>query len=435
MKSALKSQTPCNFGLVEIHNQADILRIALTVVFGLLISGCASYPGDRFLRLTDSRPTWHESKTIAKAQDGITRLLDHLNIPTDRRSAFETISPKHVIRKDGHSDLSHVRETLVLAKGNIDISFAENSIIVATGITHISHSSNNVVVVADNLDVSFDGSTGKGSILIAKGRITISGARKSFVSSAKGLYISHGNDVLAYNTIPGGPRGGVKIEHRIVRPLFVREPAPTAVEAGPTVESGAEDRFARDVAELIEQLASSDTDKSADAQRQLTSIAKTVGNQLEGASKSSNPQVAYRSQEVLDEFRKPKWPDAEVHMVCLYTSGGRKAIVEVRKTKKPVILLVCGYNKIRWDIRTGGNAEILQVIASGYLRQIVQGTVAPITTYSYEEKSQFYFSYSDKMPNDSNIVARVRQLTGRAISSYQGRFLYGNTPFFIGVEG
>lgn len=378
---SVPNSTPSQFGQPRTFVSARAALLAMA----LLTASCASTPGEKILGLTEGELTRDESKVLLKAKSLTTELLKHLDIPTKQKSAFEAISLKRVIRADQFARLPTVHDTLVIAGGDIDIAFAKNSLVVARGVTHISHSSNNIVVAANNIDVSHDGSDGSGSLLIAKGKIEVSHARNSIVSSPIGVNVSHANSVVAYNT-PDRKTSWGEIDNRIVRPIFTER----------------------------------STLKGAD-----TTPSRTVD-----VASSTTPTST------MNLVRTPKWETAEVHMVCLYESRSRIVVVEVLQTQKPVILVLCAYEDIVWDVRANEGSELIQVIASGYHQQRVERAAAPVATYSYDEKSPFYFyAYTKKMPTDKEVVEKVRQLTGKDILSYQGRYSYDNTPFVVGAKG
>jgi hypothetical protein len=362
-------------------------RVVLGMILVFLFPGCATYPGANILRLTDRQTGWDDSGTIARARGAVVELLDHLNIPADRRARFENMIPTKVIRESKYAKLIHITDAVVLTGGDIDIAYANNSIVVARGVAHISHSSNNIVVSADNLDVSHDGQQAGGSLLVAKGTIKIAHARNTIVSSLKGVNISFASGVIAYNTSKRQTSWG-SIDNLITKPLFAEE------------------------------------------------VTAKVSSPMRAAGTDADNKLANESvRSMTDELRASKWPNADVHMVCLYESRSRKVVVEVSRTKKPIILIVCAYEGSVWDVRPTGGAEILQIIATGYHRHQVEGAAVPVATYSYDEMSPFYFyTYDNTMPTDLNIIARVRQLTGKEITSYQGRYGYENQPFTITPE-
>jgi hypothetical protein len=170
-------------------------------------------------------------------------------------------------------------------------------------------------------------------------------------------------------------------------------------------------------------------------------IGASAKKQLLEASKSNDQELVRRAKAVLDEFRKQDLAIAEVHVVGLYESRGRKAIVEVRQAKKPIILVLCAYESVTWSVQAAENVDILQVIASGYHKQAVEGVKAPVSTYSYDERSvgpdgqPFYFyTYDHDEEKYPNMVGKVRQLTGKKVSSFQGRYSFKKMPFVVGAE-
>jgi hypothetical protein len=358
-----------------IHRRTGILATLLIVVF---LSACTTYPADRFLHFTDTGDDVDQSKIIAKTKHAVVELLDHLNLSDSRRTGLERISVEQVARTENvHTSLGKIDRTVVLANGDIDIEHASNSVIVGKGIVRVSFSSNNIVVTASNIDITFDGNDADGgSLLIAKGTIRMSRANGTIASSREGLEISNPQAVIAYNTPSSKkPRW---IGSFTAKPLFADDPpTATTVASTPTATTINERKIAND---------------------------------------------------------HPRWPDAEVHMVCVHESRSGSVVVEVQKTQKPIILVVCSYNRIVWKIQPHQGAEILQVMASGYHQQRVEGASFPVMTYSYDENSPFFYTSGSKTPTDPYILVRVRELTGKEITSYQGRDSYENRPFVIKAE-
>ena len=139
--------------------------------------------------------------------------------------------------------------------------------------------------------------------------------------------------------------------------------------------------------------------------------------------------------------RKQALNEAEVHVRGLYESHGGKAIVEVRKSKKPIILVLCAYESVTWNIHVDEGAQVVQVIASGYHKQTVEGVKVPVATYSADERSVgrddkplYFYTYDHNEENYPNMEAKVRELTGKRVSTFQGRYSFKKMPFQVGDE-
>ena len=162
---------------------------------------------------------------------------------------------------------------------------------------------------------------------------------------------------------------------------------------------------------------------------------------LEEARGSSDPEVARRAGALLETLRKAARESAEVHVVGLYESRRAKAVVEVRATGRPIILVVCAYESVTWEVRPAPGAELLEVVAAGYHRQRVEGAGAPVTTYSYDERSRsgdgrplYFYTYDHGEETYPNMAARVKDLTGKRVTSFRGRYGFKRVPFVVPPE-
>jgi hypothetical protein len=191
--------------------------------------------------------------------------------------------------------------------------------------------------------------------------------------------------------------------------------------------------------ELVRQLGDDSYEKREAAQQDLLKIGAAAKGKLEEATSSADPEIARRASITLEKLRKQIRASAEVHVVGLYESRDTKALVEVRETKNPVILVLCAYESVTWSVRVAENVELLQVIAAGYHEQFVEGAQAPVSTYSYDQKSVgpdghslYFYTYDHDEEKYPNMVAKVRLLTGNKVKSFEGRYGFKKVPFVIG---
>lgn len=199
---------------------------AILAIFTLaLVTACATYTGDNLLKLPEKPSTYNQDRTISKAKEGVSDILDSLGIPEETKKSFEKIAPKDVIRESEPLKLTRINNQLVVARTNTDISFATNSIIISIGALNISHSGNNIIVCGSDIDISHDGGLGSGSLVISRGKTKISHARNTLVYAIKGVAISHANNVKAFNTHERKTSWG-HINNIIVKPLFYEEATP-----------------------------------------------------------------------------------------------------------------------------------------------------------------------------------------------------------------
>ena len=194
---------------------------AILAIFTLaLVSACATYTWDNLLKLLEQPSTSNQNRTISKAKEGVSEILDRLGVSEEKKTSFEKIALKDVIRDSEPLKLTRIGNQLVVARAKTDISYATNSIIISIGALHISHSGNNIIECGSDVDISHDGSLGNGSLVISKGKTKISHAE-----NIKGVEISHVNHVKAFNTRERKTSWG-HINNIIVKPLFQEETAP-----------------------------------------------------------------------------------------------------------------------------------------------------------------------------------------------------------------
>lgn len=115
--------------------------------------------------------------------------------------------------------------------------------------------------------------------------------------------------------------------------------------------------------------------------------------------------------------------------------------VRVTRTKAPITLVLCSYESVRWVIQADKGARIEKVIVGGYHLQAVSGTDAPITYRVYEHperpmaEPRYFYAYKQDQESYPKLVEALRQLTGKEIATFQGRYSYEKgAPFVVGTE-
>jgi hypothetical protein len=117
---------------------------------------------------------------------------------------------------------------------------------------------------------------------------------------------------------------------------------------------------------------------------------------------------------------------AEVYFFGAYEQDRQrgKITVNVGQPGKPVILVLTAYEGVIWEINDP-NKQVLRVIASGYKQPTVQGVgekvKVDISSYTQKSKEYFYL-YSPKDPQYARINDKVKSLTGKEITSFQGSY-------------
>jgi hypothetical protein len=189
----------------------------------------------------------------------------------------------------------------------------------------------------------------------------------------------------------------------------------------------------------IKNLNSSSPEVRAKAEATLLRHSDQARQQLEEAMKDADPRVAKQAALVLKQVRKKLWPQADVHVVGLYTARKMPAVIKVEPGDKPIILVLCAYDGVQWHVEPAEGADIVGVIASGYNEQNVHG-VDPTLVESYTYKGtppgkprKYFYAYTPKGASYNKMTREVKTLTGKDVESFQGIYQY-NTPFQVGGE-
>lgn len=150
-----------------------------------------------------------------------------------------------------------------------------------------------------------------------------------------------------------------------------------------------------------------------------------------------------------DPVRGADLKKAELHVIGFHVGahsdgvkGGEKhpqrvAEVKVDYERQPIVLVLCAYNPIKWQIKLGKNANIQRVIVSGYHKQEVTGLPkdVPVDNQSGEDgKARFYVYRKQDYAHYARLVQRTRAMTGLEISTFQGGYEYKGTPALVGPD-
>jgi hypothetical protein len=196
--------------------------------------------------------------------------------------------------------------------------------------------------------------------------------------------------------------------------------------------SGVEPESAKEIEQLIEQLGDPQFLTREKAQKRLIDIGPLATPHLERARASTDPEIVIRAKAVLVAFAQARLKRAEVHVVGLYESDAEKTVVRVTPTEHPLILVLCAYEPVTWDVHIPRNAEVLQIILSGYHAQNITDIDVPVVSMSYDERTPGYFySYDHNEERFPRMVKRVHELTGKVPQTFQGRYGYKARPFVV----
>lgn len=150
-------------------------------------------------------------------------------------------------------------------------------------------------------------------------------------------------------------------------------------------------------------------------------------------------------------YQPPKSDQPEVHVVGLYEGeyppGVRHmgnfhpqgaAAVKVTDIARPVILVLCSYEPVKWQVDVAPGVKLDSVVVSGYYAQEVAGLPEKtrVGMHIQADGSPDYFFAYRKTELDSypRMEAKVKALTEREPASFLGTYAYKGTPFVVGPE-
>lgn len=180
--------------------------------------------------------------------------------------------------------------------------------------------------------------------------------------------------------------------------------------------------------------------------QQVSAQAQELVNQqklLAADPQPNHPAVNSPGSTSVASKSPPKGPlvdlakEAQIHAVGVYQGNGNGAKnpngrttgyveVRVRRTAKPIVLVLSSYEPVRWMLNTEPGANLTAVVVSGYHpSQVVGAGAAPVivngSVYAYKPDSSEYRALNQSVFN----------LTGRDIGLFQGR--YDGGQFSVGT--
>lgn len=193
-----------------------------------------------------------------------------------------------------------------------------------------------------------------------------------------------------------------------------------------------------EIDKLIRQLGHDEFELREAASAKLRKYGPAAEEALKRAVQSDDREIAGRAKALLGELVKEHENRGVVHVVGLYESRNQPAVVEITDTTRPIILVVCAYERVNWQIRAAKGVDLVRVIASGYHAQTVEGTDAPTVTFSYDQMSRgpdgglfYFYTYDHDEEKYPSMVAKVESLTGKKPKWFQGRYGFKRVPFVI----
>lgn len=125
------------------------------------------------------------------------------------------------------------------------------------------------------------------------------------------------------------------------------------------------------------------------------------------------------------EERLGNLDNAEIHAVGLYQGCSSRprdrkcpVIVKVKRTAKPIVLVLSSYESIRWTLVREPGSNLSAVIVTGYdpSEVVGQGTARVVV------RQRGPFAYKREDPRFVSLNNEVQMLTGKSISKFQGAY-------------
>ncbi|HZL91575.1 MAG TPA: hypothetical protein VFB96_24610 [Pirellulaceae bacterium] len=163
---------------------------------------------------------------------------------------------------------------------------------------------------------------------------------------------------------------------------------------------------------------------------------------LEAAQKSDSIEIRLRAAEVAARINERRIAEAEIHVIGVYESGAAdgRVVVRIESAARPVVLVVCARETVQWHVQPAKGVELLKIIASGHHPQKVLGTAARVQSLSVEgdetpeARERAFYTYRNSGLLYDAMRERVKELTGKEPTTFQGRYDAEGKPFVIGPK-
>ena len=162
---------------------------------------------------------------------------------------------------------------------------------------------------------------------------------------------------------------------------------------------------------------------------------------------------AFPNRGMAKSLREPRSDDdkaiaaePEIHLIGVYQGRGRPGVanppisVEVRPTRKPVVLVLTSYFSVDWNVTVTAGARIKKVIVSGYNNQEIHGVPdgIPVENRSYypadgsRRAGGWFFAYEWNTPQWREVVRHLNDETGLHVATFQAH--YEGSSFVVDDE-
>ena len=109
-----------------------------------------------------------------------------------------------------------------------------------------------------------------------------------------------------------------------------------------------------------------------------------------------------------------KYPNNIRHSMNYHPSGSVKVSIEITAT--PIILVLCSYEPVKWEITLDKESKIKKIILGGYYDQEVTGIPDRIPVYKDE-----FFAYKQDYRYEE-MINKLKEFTDLTVSSFQGEY-------------
>src|SRR5262249_36708476 len=131
--------------------------------------------------------------------------------------------------------------------------------------------------------------------------------------------------------------------------------------------------------------------------------------------------------------------EAELHVIGLYEPAGKvgadtEAAVQVTLKDKAIFLVLCAHESVRWKVQVSPGVEIVKVLVGGCSPQQVTGVDVPVEYHVARQGpwgGDYFYAYEKGDSSYEDMVKRVRGLTGKDVTSFQGQYRHDGRPFLI----
>jgi hypothetical protein len=196
----------------------------------------------------------------------------------------------------------------------------------------------------------------------------------------------------------------------------------------------------------LAQVPQSEESLRAQVQEKLSAIERETQRLQQLGDKNDADALAATLKALRDKVEGKDAPAPtdlpEVHVVGLYEGtfpdGPRKfghATVDLQVTDRPVILVLCAYEPIRWTLRLADGVKIERLILAGNGEQELAQALPKVPVEKHTRKAggspNAFHTHREDHEGYPEAQRIVRQLTGSDITTFTGSYRY-SAPFVVG---